>query len=245
MGLDDDWLTKTGLSYRLVCMNLDDIVERPSRHAIEDGVMEMTMGVQFFLTGVLLWFGNPLHHGPVWAKSPFSFFWLWIPACFISGRVIKLLKERVIAPRAGYVTPREEEVEIRITSKGIKVDSTTVVYIFVAGALVLWTVGLLALFPNRWFPPIPERSHWVAGCSIAVSLAALFTWIASRYKMPRYWWLAALSLAFGGWMYAKNGDPADSLLLMMTCLAAGWALGGAVRLIAFLKMNPRIEDRGE
>ena len=126
-----------------------------------------------------------------------------------------------------------------------QVDSTTVLYIFRGGALVLWTVGLLALFPNRWFPPIPERSHWMVGFSFAVSLAAFFTWIALRCKMPRYWWLAALSLAFGGWMYSRNGDPAKSVFLMMTCLAGGWALGGAVRLIIFLKTTPRIEDRGE
>jgi len=202
---------------------------------MEDGVVEMTMGVQFFLGGLIVWFGK---------AYPFSFFSFWLPACFLSGQIIKLLKERVIAPRAGYVTPREEEVEIRVTSHGVKVDSTTVRYMFVAGALVLWTVALLAMFPNRLFPPIPERSRWVVGFSIAVSLAGVFAWIASRCKMLRYWWLAALSLAFAGWMYAGSAGPAVSLLLMMTGLAGGWALGGAVRFITFLKTNPRIEDSG-
>ena len=143
------------------------------------------------------------------------------------------------------MTAREEDVEIRVSSKGVKVDSTTRQYLMVAAALVLWTFGLLVLMPNRMFPHLPARANWVVGFSIAVSLAAFFTWIALRHKMARYGWLAAFSLALAGWMYARNGDPVHNILVMMTCLCGGWALLGALQLRTFLKTNPRIEDSGE
>jgi hypothetical protein len=207
-------------------VKLEEAIGRPGRHLIEDGVVEMTMGVQFFLAGVMVWFGH-------------FFVWYWIAACFLSGWVIRILKKRVIAPRAGYVVPREEEIEVRISPSGLKLDSTSRRYAIVIGALVLWTLGLLVMIPNRMFPQVPERWRGAIGVWSGMLVAAWFVSIAVRYKSSRYFWLAALALGLGVWTYGRHGDPIGNLLLMMTCLSGAWALLGAMQLRKFLRENPR------
>ena len=143
-------------------MKVDEAIARPLRHSMEDGVVEMTLGVQLFLMGVLClsW------------KLPVGIPWLTVLPFLITGRVIQLLKERVVAPRAGYVVPREEELEIRVSSQGIKIDKASQRMLIITGALVVWTLGLLVLIPNRMFPHLPGRWQGMVGVWIAVSLAA-------------------------------------------------------------------------
>jgi hypothetical protein len=63
-------------------MKVDEAIERPFRHSMEDGVVEMTLGVQLFLMCVLClsW------------KLPVGIPWLTVLPFLISGRVIQLLK---------------------------------------------------------------------------------------------------------------------------------------------------------
>jgi hypothetical protein len=229
-------------------MKLEEIIKRPSRHWMEDGVVELAFGVQFLLFGGIVWFSSTLSPG-----SSFMYFFsnassgLIIGIIFTCQWAMRRLKERVIAPRAGYVMPRQEEIKVRISPKGIQIDRTSVYYLIAAGALVLFTLGLISAIRN------PEWGRWAGlgpwkrmfGPCIAILLAICLAWTARKYGMPRYYWLAAFSLALGGWLYARNDDPIISFFLLYTCLSGGFALAGAMQLRAFLKANPRIEESGE
>jgi hypothetical protein len=226
---------------------LNEIVERPKKHLMEDGVVELMLGVQFFLAGIIFWCGSQLRHGSALEKFySFGQSGLFVFVCISCTWGTKRLKERVIAPRAGYVLPREEEIEIHISSKGLRVDATSKRYLIVAGALVLWTLGLLAVMPgpaNRWSWYVPVRWRWILGFCIPLFATAYFASAAWRYGLSRYYWLAAWSLMIGAFVFARHDPPMASFLLTEVGVAGGCAVMGAIRLRRFLKTNAPIEDR--
>jgi len=209
------------------------------------------MGVQWFLTGAIFWFGQTLSHGSSFGKFySFATSFLWCGAIAGAWWGTKKLKENIVAPRAGYVTLREQGVKLRVSAKGVKFDFSSVRDLVVLGLVLLCTLGVLAFFLNRttergWWTDNPQNWDWMIGFCIAMLFSVTFGWSAWQYQAPRYWWLAALSLALAGWEYRKTGDPIGDIVAIMTWLGGGMALMGAVRLRAFLQANPRVEDRGQ
>jgi len=223
---------------------LDEVIERPRRHWIEDGAVELMLGLLFFLTGVIFLFGHTLMRG----SNFVDVYTLAVPC--VCGVVwvtcmwgLKRLKERVVVPRAGYVTVSESAKLLRYTSRGMRINSSSKM-------LPLATVMFVGFWgwageSHKLWAEDQIRWGWIIGLSLAVWLAICFVWTAFQFKGPRYLWLAALSLAVGYWLARSSGGPNADVMVMMTWVGGGTALIGALRLRSFLIDNPLIEDGTE
>jgi hypothetical protein len=206
---------------------LKEIIDRPNQHWMEDGVVELMLGLTFFLTGAVWWFERTLPRSSSFGMAPPLPWMIIILACWW-GR--NILKERVIAPRAGYVTLRDT------TDGGVGPFKSRLL------VRMLWFVFFAVIFriAHRW---TPERWTWVTGDIWMAVIGICMVGSALHYKAPRYLWLAGLSFAVAGWMYLTHA-PIEKMDIAMTWLGAGFALLGAIQLRDFLATHPRVEDHG-
>jgi hypothetical protein len=223
-------------------MKLQEAIDRPRQRWAEDGVVELTMGLQWFFTGAIFWFGQTLDHG-----SSFARFWafaqsiLW--ACVSLGGMwaIKRLKEQVIAPRAGYVALREPAVRVRVTSSGkaVSLPSRRILMTVIALAC---SVGVYLLVVNSgWWMENPRQWSWMIGPLFALAAAIYILWAVSRFDVPRYLWLAGLALILAVWLFWTRA-PFERTTVVLAWLGGGLAVMGAIRLKSFLRENPRSEN---
>jgi hypothetical protein len=228
-------LTKTGLLGRLVCMKISEAVERPVRHWMEDGSVELALGVQSFLTGAVFLFGQTLAADSS-LRHAYSFLApaLWCGVIVGSQCAIKYLKERIIAPRAGYIALQQSSGMLRSPHDWmLRFPRAPIVPVAVI------TVFLYVMFAGGL------NRGWNLGFACAVVFALLSVWSAMYYKSPRYFLLALWLLCCAAWMFRRSGDAIGQLMIPLMWMGLGMAVMGAWRLIEFLKANPRVAQGGE
>ena len=216
-------------------MKMNEIVGRPARHWMEDGSVELAFGIQAVLTGAVFLIGQISAPDSTFSKV-YSFLAAGLWGCVIFGSqwAIKRLKERLVAPRAGYVVL--PEAKWRFSS------GRTLLWITPVGAVVFF------LFLTFMFQiPIDNfrRSPWVVGFGCALVFAVISIWSAVYYKMPRYFLLALWSACFAVWIYGRGSDSLGPLMMLMVWIGFGYAAIGAWRVVEFLRANPRFEQSGE
>jgi hypothetical protein len=229
-------LTKTGLYCRLVCMKINQFIDRPKQYWLADGIVDLTLGAQWLLAGAIFLAGLTLGGGYAVA-APL----LWGTVSFGTMWALKKWKERWIAPRTGYVALDMSRKDG--TSKSSR-----------AGAWLGFLVAMLgcvgvALALSQW---PSHATHWteelrkasgLIGPAFAAFMTANFVWMAWRYKIRDYLCVAAVSLAAGAWTWG-NHDAVKELLKELIFVGGVLALMGALRLRSFLAANP-LEDHGE
>jgi len=225
-------------------VKLDEVMERPRLYWIEDGVVELALGLVSFLTGAIFWFGHTLR------GSTFAEIYTIAAPCVcgvvLAGSVwwMKRLKERVVVPRAGYVAVTESARLIRYNSIGVgKINSSSkALPLAIVGCLGTW--AFIEARDELWLKD-PSRWGAIIALSLAAWLAVCFVLAALQFKARRYLSAAALALAAGWWTYGRGNDPSLDLMIMMTLLGGEFVLMGAWRFRKFLTANPRVEDGRE
>jgi hypothetical protein len=222
-------------------VKVNEAIERPWRYWIEDGVVEFALGFLCFLTGAIFWFGQTLDRGSAFADV------YTVAAPCVCGVVwatpiwgMRKLKERVILPRAGYVSVSESVRLVRRNSIGLAKINFSSKSLPLASVAVLGAWAFLEARDELWLND-PGRWGSIIGVSLAAWLAVCFALAALQFKAERFLWLVALALAIGWWTYGKGNDPALDLMIMMTWLGGGSALIGAWRLRKFVSANPPVE----
>ncbi len=214
-------------------------------------MLELTFGLQWFLAGAIFWFGQTLPPGGSFAKFySFADSGMWL--CVILGSMwgMRKLKERVIAPRAGYVA-LEDSAPVRLgaSSSGAKLEITSARRAIMMGMGMVACLGILMLsltwksYPNI-APDDWQRWSRMIGIAIPIAATMYITWAALRYKAPRYLWLAGLSVGLAAWMFLTRA-PFERTSVMLTWWGGGLAVIGAIRLRSFLAANPRPGHSGE
>ena len=183
-------------------MKVSEIVERAARHWMEDGSVELAFGIQAVLTGAVFWIGQSLAPESTFSKA-YSFLAaaLWGSIIFGTQWAIRQLKERVVAPRAGYVALRQ--------SNGPPISSARQWLTIATISITPVGVIVLALYVTLSAPTLIDglgRSRWIVGFGCALVFVLIAAWSAIYYKVPRYFLLALWSLCFAVWVYGRNGD---------------------------------------
>jgi hypothetical protein len=139
------------------------------------------------------------------------------------GFITRKARAKLVYPRTGYVVFRP-----RVPRKWIYLSS-----------LVLGLVPIIA--QHLWRPTMPDLSRaWGLGCGLF--FAASFAWDAIQYKMPRYLWIAGLSLVLGGATFVA-GAKQVGIMWVLAGVGLAMALDGALRMKRFWRTHPRIEEQ--
>ena len=87
---------------------------------------------------------------------------------------------------------------------------------------------------------IPDMSR-AAGPAASLVFAASFVSIGLTYKLPRFLWLAGLSVLLGaGTLFVAA--RAGGMLWVMVGIGAAMAASGAMRLRRFLQTHPIVQE---
>ncbi len=204
--------------------DLKKVERRTIQYWYEDGIWEMAFGVMVLFLGIYL-----LGYALIPAKSLWRGLWsigmlpVFIFGVRFVGRTVRLLKEKLTYPRAGFVSYRRPDGRKRPRR-----------FSLVGGLAGI--VGALAYSLSR----NSGGFSWVlAGFGLMFALTLFY--VAIRTNLIRFFLLSVLVLA-SGIVFARSGLAAISGLSAFYCLM-GLALcvSGAITLRQFVRKNPVLE----
>jgi hypothetical protein len=197
-------------------VNVDEVMLRAARYWMEDGLVEILLGLQ-----MVLMFGGVLAAGGVHA-GPFVMMAMMFVAPTLCMWGFKKLKERITFPRCGYVGFPKPRRTYR-----------NLVMVMAFGFVVSEALIILKFGQEEWLSRM-------AMPAFAIVFAACLLGGGFQYKQPSMLWEGFLTLliaAFLTWFTNLHGW--NELIVLMVTVGASMAIIGAVRLWSFLRANPK------
>lgn len=146
-------------------MDLKAVKTRIYRIILEDGLLEIMMGIYLVLSGIYL------------NKTSLILNYLWLPIGLI---LIEVIRRRYIYPRTGYVKISLPAIEIVKILGGI----------LIIGAIL--TI-FIALFAHSLGRPVEGNWREIISYALIFLLIIVFCFIAYRFYAPR-WYLHGVSI---------------------------------------------------
>lgn len=196
-------------------VDVDAVTQRAQRYWIEDGLVEIMLGLLFLLMGA----GSLARLAlPRWLSLDLLTSALTVVGALGLTWGFKKLKEQISFPRCGYVAlPQPTRM------------SRAVMFAMVAGFGAIFS---LLLSGNGLAVPL-----------VAVSLGMAFVVAGFQARVPRMIWEGTLTLIFGAFLYwFTHLSASKGVLALMAMIGASTAIIGALQLRRFLKANPRREE---
>lgn len=190
-------------------MNINDLGNRPMMYLFSDGVSELMIGLFMFsyAAAVSLISRMPKDWGYGWGGFAGP---VLLAVCgFGMARGIKVLRQRVTAPRGGYVAPMVTPYQRLFW-----------LFVFILG------LGLSRFVVSSH---LSQAVMWCAAFTLIYAITGLI------YRIPYMFSLAALSTALCAWLTIKGGD----LLFVMQWQGAMLAIAGGAKLWRFVRSHER------
>ncbi len=202
-------------------IDLKEVRQRAFRSYVQDGLLEIWIGIWFalFLGGIV-------------AGIFFDSSAVWIVLIVIWLISFQQAKKRLTHPRIG-------QVSVQILSQGVRAG-----LVVILALIILALVGVLALgFAEPSVQAIAENISALMG----LFLAGLFGYMAFRFGITRYYAFAFVSLIAGFLVLGINFDPwtAETEIrwaMYAAVMAVVLVPSGLVLLIRFLRDNPVLEE---
>jgi hypothetical protein len=208
-------------------VDVDAVTLRASQYWMEDGLVEILLGLLMFSQMGVYMAAGALPRGPLMdfvRTFGAQALCLAITLSIFGG--FKKLKARITFPRTGYVALPKPSMKYR-----------TSVFV-IALALFAVTVGLNAFRPSQ--------TDWLGGMAVP-AFAAFFAICliggGLQYKQASMLWEGFLTLLFAAgleWFTDLRGMKGVGVL--MITVGISMAIIGAFRLRGFLKANPRRQE---
>ncbi len=203
-------------------MNIDAAVNRPKLYAMEDGVVELMLGLSWVLAGGVFAISSR------WPGFIFAAQAIWI--CVILGMAvgIRTLKERVTMPRGGYVGFEKRPRSTRFLMAAV----------FVFLALVYSGYAIIARGTSPFSAEKPVLLAIASGFPVVIGI--IYVVIGLRYRLTQSLWSGGVSMLLGIWVY-RSGSGMFSIPSVLVFEGAVVAIAGAVKLGRFMRRNPRVD----
>lgn len=208
-------------------LNVDEITLRASQYWMEDGLVEILLGLLMSLQSGVYLVAGALPRGPrMDFISTFGAQALCLTVTLSILGGFKKLKARITFPRTGYVALPKPSTKYRTS------------FFVIALALFAVTVGLTGFGPSQ--------TDWLSGMAVP-AFAAFFAICliggGLQYKQASMLWEGFLTLLFAagleGLTDLRGGKGLGALMVME---GISMAIIGAFRLRGFLKANPRPQE---
>jgi hypothetical protein len=194
---------------------------RAFRHALEDGTVDIVVGVYAFMVG-----------GATQRRVLLALSLVYLALMRLAW---KSLHHWIASRRTGFAELPEEP------------PSTLLSVMLLAGVLTIGVVAGVTLFGGRLW----SLDHWPTWTPMlsGTILAAGFLHTAFRSGLPRYHAFAVLtlglSLFFWLFPFGPRINPSDRLTLSLFALAALLIVAGTITVMRFVQLHPvaTVEDR--
>lgn len=197
--------------------DIDKIMKRTQSYFYEDGVAEIAVGVLFVAIGLLMLTINAASRGLALAVL----IGLGLPALTIGGVfavrwAVKAVKTRMVYPRTGYVSYREQpQRQPRLVL-----------------LLIIALMGFILFLPE-WAEGLPMFEGWFMG--------AVFIFMGYHVGLKRLYVIGALAAAIGlGAAYLRLDDILGSSVTFGV-IGIVLLISGGLALLAYLRNNPMPE----
>ena len=195
--------------------DIDRITRRPAEYLAETGVPLLAGGLVWLLLGCSILVQRILPNTFVVQEAPK---WAAICCCVAVLWLAKVIKQRAVFPRGGYVEPRPYR------------RSRIFVWfmLFAAGfwGLLTWP-GYLSLIESRFF--------WPAFAMAAGAIGLVSGW---RQRTPAMMWFGIYVLCLAPLLWWLPVDNYERWAWSQVAVGIPIVIGGAIRFRRFLKANP-------
>jgi len=154
---------------------------------------------------------------------------LWGVAIQLMKWAMKQMRERVTFPRAGYVVARRPS---KATRDAVRI--ATFVFVF-----LLTAIGIA--FP---LTAVGEQWGWLACTAFGMFFAACLAHAGLKARRPHMLMVALVPLLTVAWISRNRFGFKESSFWLLLWQGGALVFSGALRLLSFLKANPKIENTG-
>jgi len=213
-------------------MNTQHALNRAYAHWLKDGLVEIGLGILFTGVGTLRAF---VHFA---GEKTAAFYWLvaalfvfMLGFGFVFSRVGKALKARISYPRTGYTAFKPRAInEKRILS--------WLVLLILGGALG----GMLGMLASQ---PEQQSAGLLVPICFGIAGALIFTVIAQRIAVKRYYYLAAISIAVGLAVGALGNGVVLGVSFFYLGIGVVLIVTGCVTLVRYLRSHEPVDPNGD
>lgn len=206
-------------------MNLKQAEKRAYQHWYQDGLAETAVGIFFLLIGLLFFVEYGLGGGNI---SAFGLPILVLGGVFALAPIVRRLKARFTYSRTGYVSYNEPTASRRWLALGI--------------GLALG-VAIVILLAFTGFGDGRATLMWLPLAQAAV-LAIFLGFMAYRFGLLRYYFLAAISLLAGAVVVAVQLGEVVGTAVYFTLIGLALIIAGLATLRNFLKQTKPYQEDG-
>jgi len=195
-------------------IDLKDIEQRAWRVYMQDGLVEIMIGVIFFLAS------GAFH------TSSTSVFLVLFPTIF-GPNIIEAIRKRYTYPRIGYVKLQSDDP--KKTAMGI--------FLYMVAVIAIMAVVLYLLFGSgTWAPYLFYQ--WLPTV-VGAMLVGAMTYTKSKSGDARYYAYALVALAIGVAFSLHRFEPVKRGVTLYLLLLSGiMAVTGLARFVVFLRNHP-------
>ena len=220
---------------------MNDNLKRSQLHVLQydlvDGTYELFFAAVFLLmAGILYAQATALHS--TWADllaGPGLL--IIVPgAAFVFDRLVRKLRERITYPRIGYIIRKPAP------ESGPRLRRTVYigVPVLVLAMLVLLSIYRPVLVPagsGTWMESVP-----VFPAFFALMMAGLWTILAWRLKLPRFYLTALFTLAAGTAIFLARLSNSLGMAVFCAVIALILGVSGLAFLLGYLRRTPLPEE---
>ncbi len=200
-------------------IDLEKIAQKAYRDSLEDGVMELGMGVYLMVCAL-----------PV-ANVSFSFVYAFLILFFRPAW--QRVKQRVTYPRIGYV--EHVSKDLKETVRGIAVVMLALIVVLAVVLAIMGEVDDFGVW-MKWLPAL-----------IGTFVVGAFLYVRSKSGAPRFYVLAVISVAIGVAMSIVDFDSEvrlPGLIGYLGCMGFVLAVWGGAMLARFVRKYPVVAEEG-
>jgi len=210
-------------------MNTENTLNRAYAHWLKDGIFEIGFGILLIGVGTLraiIHFAEDKSAAYYWLSAGLLLFMIgsaW------GGRVVtRLLKARITYPRTGYMAFKQYKYKYK-----------SIFVLFILSGILGGTLGILSTQPNeQWIGIFVPIVQGIVG-------AIIFTYVAQRVELKRFYFLAAFSIVIGLVIGALGIGIVLGISLFYLSVGLALFVAGCLALVLYLRSHEMIDLNGE
>lgn len=204
-------------------ININQVMRNTRRYWYVDGINEIAAGLLIILIALTYYFSSMIPNMAVRGiMLGFGQPVIIIGGSLLVSKLVKFAKERITYPRSGYLVLRQRK----------KYKLRRMIIGFSVGLVVSIVVSIFNNAISETYVPV----------TTATFMAILSFVIGYQFAVPRFFWISALTLAWGvfiSWWYPDGVLP---FVFLFGGVGVFWLVSGLLTLFRYLRETEIMEE---